>query len=200
MKKLILLATTILFSTITFAGHQGMPSMPTLEPKKVYIVKGDEDFDAQKGFGDEESMTRMMNLMMVEGSGFEGMDMNAMKVTDNKTAPKTSHTMIGMSQTDSVKTDFPYQVEIVSSQEAKVGSNTIEFSVKDKAKEVKGLKLKAQVYMTSMDMGKEELKVKEMGAGKYQVQAQFIMKGPWAVKIISSDHKEKILNFDINSK
>ena len=189
---------TTLLSTTALAGTQGMSSMPTIQPKKVYTVKGDEDFDSQKGFGEEESMTRMMNLMMVEGSGYEGMDMDAMKVSDN-TARSSGHSMSGMSTQDPVKSDFPYQVEVLNKQ-TKVGSNNIEFSVKQNGKEVKGLKLKAQVYMTSMDMGTEEPKVKEMTAGKYQVKAPFTMKGPWAVKIIFPNNKETVLDFNVNSK
>ena len=208
MRNLSLTIAGILLSTMAFAGKQGMPSMPTLQPKKVYAVKGDEDFDSKKGFGEEASMTRMMNLMMVEGSGFEGMDMDAMKVADNAAAPHTAsstnshagHSMSGMAKEETSKPDSTYQVDIISGQGAKVGSNAIEFSVKENGKELKGLKLKAQVFMTSMDMGTEEPKVKEISAGKYQVKAPFTMKGPWAIKIIFPDNKEKILNFDVNSK
>jgi hypothetical protein len=195
MKKEILAFGFILASTLSWAGTEGMPSMPKIEGK-TYILKGDENLDEQKGFGENESRTKMTNLMMVEGSGYEGMDMDAMKVADSKTQAQNS--MSGMNGETKSDEKSVYDVEVKQGK-FKVGNNLIEFTVKKSGKEVKGLRLKSQVYMTSMDMGTEEPKVKDIG-GKYQVKASFTMKGPWAIKLIFPDNSEKVLNFEVSSK
>lgn len=193
-----ILAWTI--SSYVFAGTEGMPSMPKIQEKQVHVVKQGDDFDEQKGFGDQESMTRMMNLMMVEGSGYEGMDMEGMKLADNNSP--SGHSMAGMghSDTNSTTSDFPYEIEAKPKADPKVGTNVIEFTIKERQKEAKGLKLKSQVFMASMDMGTEEPAVKEVSPGKYQVKAPFTMKGPWAVKLLFPNNKEKTFNFEVQSK
>lgn len=197
MKKITIITLLTITTQFALAGTESMPSMPTIK-SKIYTVKNGEDLDSQKGFGDEEAMTRMMNLMMVEGSGYEGMDMEAMKLADNNL--HNSHSMEGMNMatTGSKKSDG-YVVD-VEKKDVKVGTNSVEFSVKENGKVAKGLKIKSQVYMTSMDMGTEEPQVKEIMAGKYQVKASFIMKGPWAIKLIFPNGKENVLNFEVNSK
>jgi hypothetical protein len=195
MARKILIVGFILVSNLSWAGNESMPSMPKIEGK-TYVLKGDEGLDEKKGFGDNESMTKMMNLMMVEGSGYEGMDMDARKVADNNN--QTHSSMAGMNGETKSEEKSEYDVEVRTTS-VKIGSNVLEFVVKKGGKEVKGLKLKSNVYMTSMDMGTQEPKVKEVN-GKYQVKASFTMKGPWAVKLIFPNNFEKVLNFDVNSK
>lgn len=226
MKKLVLKASLLLFAFhFANAGTESMPSMPKIQPHKVMTVKGGEDFESQKGFGDQAPMVRMMNLMMVEGSGMEGMSMdmsmdmssempggmpnnkhsdhmqmnsvaqNEMKHSENKSgAPKAS---------EITNADSPYDFQAKNLGGANtVGVNQIEIAITDSKsqKPAKGLNLKAQVFMTSMDMGTEEPEVKEISPGKYQVKAPFAMKGPWAIRLILPDKKEKILNFDVMPK
>lgn len=188
--RLFLVLLVSLATKFTFAGHESMPSMPKLEPKKIYTVTGNEDFESQQGFGEDESKLRMMNLMMVEGSGYEGMDMDSTKIAQNN--PHSGHSM-----PESVS---GFQIDLISNAPAKVGTNNLEFSVKKDGKDIKGLKIKSQVYMTSMDMGTEQPRVKETGPGKYSVKTSFSMKGPWAVKLIFADSTEKIFNFEVNPK
>ena len=192
MKKVIL-ATILFFTISTLAGTEGIPSMPILKPKKTFTVKRSDDLESQKGFGDKAPMVRMMNLMMVEGSGMEGMDMNAVKVAQTKVL---SHAMEGMKADKPIQYNQKYDVELTSKSLPKVGINSIEFEVKKDQKNIEGLKLKAQVYMTSMDMGTEEPAVKEIKSGVYVVKAGFSMKGPWAVKIIFPDQTSNVLNFE----
>lgn len=63
-----------------WAATEGMRDMPKITPSKTTTVKTKEEGEALlrgRGFGAEEPKVRMMNLMMVEGSGMEGMDMSA---------------------------------------------------------------------------------------------------------------------------
>lgn len=60
-----------------WAATQDMPSMPLIQPKKTTVVTTVEEGRAllrDRGFGAKEDEVEMMNLMMVEGSGVEGMD------------------------------------------------------------------------------------------------------------------------------
>jgi predicted phosphodiesterase len=51
-----------------------MKEMPILKEDSFYFVSGNEDFSKIMGFGIENSKIEMMNLMMVEGSGYEKME------------------------------------------------------------------------------------------------------------------------------
>ncbi len=198
-KQLLISSLIFAFTSFASAGTEGMPSMPKIEPKRTINVQGNEDFESQQGFGDQAPMVQMMNLMMVEGSGLEGMEMD---MAQNEHAGHEGH-KIGTSSSENRAAELPYdfQVKIVPGP-AKVGTNTVELTITDtkNQKPTKGLKLKAQVYMTSMDMGTEEPKVKEVAPGKYQVKAAFTMMGPWAVKLILPDGKEKVFDFEVSSK
>jgi hypothetical protein len=195
MTKLVF--TLIIFALISHAklaraDREGMSEMPILKPKSSYTVPSKDAGEAlleQRGYGDKEPEVKMMNLMMVRGSGFEGMDMDQMKMADAK-SPAPNHSMDSMKMADTSGTET---IELTqSSSTGKVGPNTYEFSVKDKnGKALKGLKIKTQVYMLSMDMGTESPKVKETKPGVYQTKANFSMGGPWALKIITPS-SEKI--------
>jgi hypothetical protein len=173
-----LLALAI-FAQLPFAhaDREEMSDMPILKPKATYAIPSQtagETLSEQRGFGDQEPEVRMMNLMMVRGSGIEGMDMDQMKMADaKKPTPKSSI--------------VEETIEMIqASASGKVGANTYEFSIKDiSGKALKGLKVKAQVYMLSMDMGTESPKVKETKPGVYQTKVNFSMGGPWALKIIT---------------
>jgi hypothetical protein len=182
--------TLIIFALISHAklaraDREGMSEMPILKPKSSYTVPSKDAGEAlleQRGYGDKEPEVKMMNLMMVRGSGFEGMDMDQMKMADAK-SPATNHSMgsitAGTNDAETIELTVP-------SAAGKVGPNIYEFSVKDKnGKALKGLKIKTQVYMLSMDMGTESPKVKETKPGVYQTKANFSMGGPWALKIIT---------------
>lgn len=188
----------ILLLTMTaVAGSEGMPSMPILKPKKIFKIENTEELESQKGFGNEAPMVNMVNLMMVEGSGMEGMDMAGATLAQTA-AP--AHSMDQMRADSPSKAGQGFQIEIVSKAETQVGNNNIEFKVTENQKIAKNLKLKAQVYMTSMDMGTENPSVKEIKPGFYQVKSGFSMKGPWAVKIIFPDKTEKVLAFEVGAK
>ncbi len=191
-------------STFAFADKEGMPSMPIIQAKRTFIVQGHEDLESQMGFGDQEPMVRMMNLMMVEGSGMEGMDMSNMDMAQSHvTMAEMKHGHHSSKETHLTNPQkdgegFIYELK-ASPKTAKVGANVLEISIQDETtkKPVKNLKIKAQVYMTSMDMGIEEPKVKETSAGTYQIKAVFSMRGPWAMKLIFSGGKEKIFDFNV---
>jgi hypothetical protein len=226
--RVLLLGAALILPTTVFADPDGMKGMPTIKDKKTYSVKSaDEGKTLQdgRGFGDEEQETRMMNLMMVEGSGYEGMDMSAMKMggtkagtgpDKDKQAPqghhgmdmsgpnmgkmdmggmKMSHASELASKSSTSTNPLRYDAKL-SSNPAKVGANTLEITVTDgDGKPVKGLKLKAMVSMTSMDMGTDEARVRETAPGKYQAKVIFSMQGPWAVKVSSGSKQEKIFEF-----
>jgi hypothetical protein len=179
-------------------GTEGMVSMPKIVEKKTRTVEANDAADSEKGFGAEAPMVRMMNLMMVEGSGMEGMKMKV--ASAGETAP-ASHTPRSDNATTSTS-QSEYLVEAKSSvSPPKAGLTVITVKVLDKLtkKSISGLKLKAQVYMTSMDMGTEQPAITDLGGGAYQLKAPFAMKGPWAIKVIFPNKKEQIFNFDVQA-
>lgn len=191
-QNLIALAVlSLLQAPSLWADQDSMPHMPKIQPKRIITVQGSEGetIQDQRGFGDQEPMVNMMNQMMVEGSGMEGMDMGSMKM-----AAAAPPAVDGAA--------IPYLIEVKSeSTPPQVGANRLTLLIKN-AKDntpAPGLKLKAKVYMTSMDMGTEEPAIKEASPGKYQLKAPFAMKGPWAVKILFPNGGEKVLNFDVGS-
>lgn len=208
MQKFFSVAGATLFlalSNAATAGTEGMASMPTIQPKRVYTVTGKDDLRAGQGFGDQEPMVKMMNLMMVEGSGMEGMDMempSKLAANDKATVTDSSMGDMNIAGTDAAKgIGLVYEVKLESPATAKVGVNVVQFKVTDikTKKPARGLKLKSQVAMTNMDMGTESPQVSEKTPGVYEVRAGFSMKGPWAVKIQFPDQSEKVLNFEAAS-
>jgi hypothetical protein len=196
-----------------WAGEEGMPGMPMIKPKKTYTVpsvEAGEELQSQRGYGDEESMVSMMNLMMVGGSGYEGMDMSQMKM-GGMNMPQGEHGAHEAHQGHEMATPdksgpaatggYDIQTKITPTP-PKVGPNILEITISDNKlhRPVPGLKLKVQVFMTSMDMGTTEPKVKEISSGKYQVKAIFSMAGPWAVKLVLPHGEEQVFRFNVNPK
>jgi hypothetical protein len=153
----------------------------------------------ERGFGDQEPIVRMMNLMMVGGSGYEGMDMSKMPETavaltghdHMHAAPEVPSPAEGQTATYDVQTK-------INPEPPRMGANVLDIVVENKntKKPVRGLKIKAKVYMTSMDMGIEEPKIREVSPGKYRTKVTFSMKGPWAVKLSLPEGGEKVLTFE----
>ncbi len=203
--SVLLLVSLVLLKIPVQAASEGMSNMPTIQPKKVYRIKSAEEgeqLQEQRGYGDQEPMVRMMNLMMVGGSGYEGMDMEQMNAKGGHEghAEHSGHSMGAMSApmpAEGQTAQYDLLGEIVP-KPPKVGANVFELraSIKNTQKPAKGLKFKAQVYMTSMDMGTEEPKVLEVSPGRYQTKAVFSMKGPWAVKILFPEGGEKVFTFE----
>lgn len=204
-----ILVSGIVLNFARAEGTQGMPSMPLIKPVKTYSISSSEQGEAlveQRGFGDKEPEVRMMNLMMVEGSGFEGMDMNSSGAYSAGDGAHAGHGVMAASDkplakevgksSDASKLNFEV---LIAPNPPKVGANilTIRPTHIESGKLAKGLKAKAQVYMTSMDMGTEEPKVKEVKPGEYQIKAVFSMQGPWAVKFITADG-EKVFDFQVS--
>lgn len=176
------------------AAEEGMTQMPKIQSKTSIVAsdeKGEELLEG-RGFGDKEPTVRMMNLMMVEGSGLEGMEMNhepSMKTAANDKRPTPP----------SIPSSSNLQFEArVAPNPAKIGANVVTISIRESKSGApkKGLKPKAEVYMTSMDMGTDEPRVRETSPGQYELKATFSMKGPWAVKLTLAG-EEKIFNFDV---
>jgi hypothetical protein len=181
-----------LISALSYAAEEGMPRMPRITPKNSYKIETaqqGEDLLNQRGYGDQEPMVRMMNLMMVGGSGYEGMDMQNMSAA---TAPKVPSPAEGQTATYDVQSK-------ITPDPPHVGTNTLEIEIhrKNGGTPVRGLKIRAQVYMTSMNMGTEEPVVKETAPGKYRVKVAFSMAGPWAVKLLLPEGGEKVSSFSV---
>jgi len=189
MKTLLLPLIGILsFSTASLGADEGMPSMPKIAPKKTYPVQSvgqGESLLEDRGYGDQESSVRMMYLMMVGGSGYEGMEMT--QASDGVPIPAEGQTATYDVQTQ-ITPDPPH-----------VGTHLLNVTVqaKNTKKPAQGLKITALVYMTSMDMGTSEPKVKEISPGKYQAKVNFSMAGPWAVKLSLPEAGEKIVTFEV---
>ena len=193
-----------------FAGTEGMPNMPLIQASKTYSIQSTDEGDQlqeSRGYGDQEPAVRMMNLMMVSGSGVEGMVMDETKTAENAGTPKAgADGMQGMemsgkpngSKATKSSSDLVFDVKTTPSH-PQVGSNLVEVNISKDQKPVKDLKLKAEVSMTTMDMGTDGAKVKEISPGKYQMKANFAMKGTWSIKLKLPSGEEKILPFNVES-
>ena len=161
-----------------------MPAMPKIQAKKVFSVKSKDEGETlieNRGFGDKEPEVRMMNLMMVEGSGYEGMDMTNMSQADMKTegmksantqSTHSGHAMAIRAQEPDIAielTKFP--------PTPKVGANFYEFTLAPKTKAT------AEVYMTSMDMGTETVNSQPDGKGNFSATADLGMSGNWRLRV-----------------
>ena len=239
MKHLLRLTALVLAAISPFHSYgaalnrEAMKQMPILKSKRTYVVKGDEDFEGIRGYGEESPQVDMMNLMMVEGSGMEGMDMgemqmgraksgtekmegmkmDGMKMADAQTPSvnqsQATHDMkskaapaLGKEGSDAASETADsqlYKVEVsLSPSPARVGTNDLEFTVSDSktGKATTGLKIEAQISMTSMDMGTQQVKAKEIKPGRYKLKVGFGMKGPWAVELKGSKGFKKRLEFE----
>ncbi len=191
-----------------WAVEESMPGMPRIVPKRTYKVETVEQGESlleERGYGDQEPIVRMMNLMMVGGSGYEGMDMSQM----SSGAPATPDHVHGHTKAGPAIPNVPapaegqtgtYEVQTrISPDSPRVGTNVLDIVVQTKntAMPARGLKIKAQVSMTSMDMGIEMPKVKEISPGKYRAKVTFSMAGPWAVKLSLPEGGEKVLTFNV---
>ena len=200
MKFRLTLLLTLLGPHAALALEDGMRSMPKITEKKIYIVPTKEQGEKlleDRGYGDQEPNVRMMNLMMVGGSGMEGMSMDSMKA-DGSPEGAEKMKMASPSSPSSASSHDVYHFETeIKPSPPQVGNNTLEFSVSKNGKPANGLKIKSQVSMSSMDMGTEEPPVKERSPGKYQIKVPFAMQGPWAVKLILPDGTEKVFDFNV---
>ena len=173
--------------------------MPELHERTSYVASGDENWDLRTGFGKNYQMVAMMFLMMVEGSGMEGMKMAVMNMDfgpANFTDDGTEMTQVPMSQT-SMKLDAKLKGP------SKVGENEVQLSLADATgKPITGAKIQASVAMTSMDMGTSHPNVKELGKGVYTVKAPFSMAGPWRVTFVvtTKDRQSGTFSFDFEAK
>ncbi|MBI1332108.1 MAG: hypothetical protein GC165_04425 [Armatimonadetes bacterium] len=168
---------------MTSMGHVAV-SMPQLKEKSSYEWTGNEDWDTRTGFGKLEPMVKMMILMMVSGSGMEGMKMLPMDMVFN--AENFSE------GGDSPMKDMPMANSKALKVEAKIekagiGDNNVSITINTPdGKAVTGAKITTAVAMTNMDMGTTHPAVKDLGKGKYAVKATFSMRGPWRLTLIVS--------------
>lgn len=190
---------TLVTNALSTGASESMKQMPMLKSKTRFEIKSVEqgkELEAQRGFGDHENEVRMMNLMMVEGSGYEGMDMSGgAETAKNSPSPKETH----HHHQPSLE---PYTLRVELKQDhAQVGPHQMILTITDTqtGKPLSGLKLQASVYMTSMDMGTDHPTVKEIHPGSYRLKVVFSMAGPWAVKL-ASPRFEKILSFQVEPK
>lgn len=193
MKRVPFTAICILsLSLSASAAEDAMPGMPRIAPKRTFKVETVEQGKTlleERGYGDQEPMVRMMNLMMVGGSGYEGMDMS--KMTSGSSIPNVPAPAEGQTATYDIQTH-------ITPDAPKVGANVLDIQVQNKntKKPVQGLKIEAQVFMTSMNMGTSEPVVAEVSPGKYRAKVTFSMAGTWAVKLILPEGGEKVLTFN----
>ena len=66
-----MLISIFIFTIVGIARAEVKSSLKELKPTEIYIYDSEDEEDF--GFGDEEANARMMGLMMVEGSAYEGM-------------------------------------------------------------------------------------------------------------------------------
>lgn len=211
--NLVFFAVALSVSTSAWCIEEGMPKMLRIQPKRVYSVKTPQEGEElleQRGYGDKEPMVRMMNLMMVDGSGYEGMEMGEMSAEGKKYSvpistashPGHVHQASTPAPTPADEQAATYDFDLkISPDPPRVGTHTLVVGIqrKNDQKPAKSLQVKAQVFMTSMDMGIEEPKVRELAPGRYQMKVAFSMKGAWAVKLLLPEGGEKVLHFEVGS-
>lgn len=188
-----------------WAGTEGMPHMPQAQEKGAYVIQNEDQgatLQDERGFGDREPMVRMMNLMMVEGSGYQGMDMSgmAMEARPAAKAPVSAPVAVLASAAATSSAKLPYRFDLTTTPTPpKVGTDLLVFRIRTPdGKPLKHLKLKAQVYSTDMDMGTDEPRVVEKAPGVYQVKAAFSMQGAWAVKLLLPAHGEQVFPLSVH--
>lgn len=180
-------------------GHVAT-SMPQLKEKSSYVWTGNEEWETRTGFGKLEPMVKMMILMMVGGSGMEGMKMLPMDMVFN-----AENFMEG---SESPMKDMPMANSQTLKVEAKiekvgVGDNNVAIMIATPdGKPVTGAKITTAVAMTNMDMGTTHPVIKELGKGKYALKANFSMNGPWRLTLIVSapGMQSQTYSFDFEAK
>ncbi|MBI1756447.1 MAG: FixH family protein [Fimbriimonas ginsengisoli] len=180
-------------------GHVAA-SLPQLKEKASYAWTGNEDWETRTGFGKLEPMVRMMLLMMVGGSGMEGMKMAPMDMvfsdanfTEEGVKPEADAPDVG---SKALKVEAKLD-------KASVGDNNISIIITTPGgAPVTGVRFVASVSMTSMDMGTSHPAVQEIGKGKYAVKATFTMIGPWRLSLVvtATNMPPSTYTFDFEAK
>lgn len=171
MKTFLLM---LLLPAAALANEEGMREMPKISPSRSYVVgtkaQGEELLEG-RGFGANAPAVGMKNLMMVGGSGYEGMEMG-------KAPPAApAHHHMGQAAEAGAKLE-------TSPSPVRAGVTAITVALTDANGSPRtGLKPKAQVSMATMDMGTQSPRVRETSPGRYELKASFTMKGPWNVKL-----------------
>ncbi len=182
-------------------GHAAL-SMPQLKEKSTYDWAETMDWDTRTGFGKLEPMVGMMILMMVGGSGMEGMKMAPMGMKFDaanfvESGDQPVKDMPGMDMGDkSLKVEAKLD-------KAAVGNNNVTVTITTpEGKPVEMAKITTAVAMTSMDMGTTHPAAKELGKGKYALTANFSMGGPWRLTLIvtAPNMKPTTYTFDFEAK
>jgi hypothetical protein len=172
----------------SFAGSEGMTSMPAIHAKAVYKVDDPAALQNQSGFGAKADQVRAQNAMMIEGSGMGDMKMD----TREGVSPSESARYELVLKTDKGQKDIRFAS----------GTQTIRFQVLDRrhGKKLEGLSLNGEVSMTTMDMGTEKPKITEPEPGIYAAKADFSMAGAWALKVIFQGGETAVLPLEVREK
>lgn len=173
-------------------GGQGMAgmghvaaSLPQLKETGHYAWTGSMDWDTRTGFGKLEPMVRMMILMMVGGSGMEGMKMDPMEMKFDE-ANFTESGDQQMKDMPGMSGDKPLKIKAELGA-GKVGDNNVTLTITTPdGKPVEKAKITTAVAMTNMDMGTTHPAAKELGKGKYSLKTNFSMAGPWRLTLTVS--------------
>lgn len=178
-------------------NHEGM-RMAQAKETSVTVISGDEDWASYQGFGNNDPMVAMMNMMMVGGSGMEGMKMAPMRLNfGSANFRKRSD----MSPADEPKGDL--QIEAKLEDNPIVGVHALIIQLKDLAgKPIPEAKVSVVVSMTSIDMGSSSPVVKPVGDGKFKGKVTLSMAGPWRVmvKVERKGHDPVTKSFDFTAK
>jgi hypothetical protein len=165
---------------------ESMTGLTVLQPVKLKVVVAHENWQKLTGFGDSTAAMRMMTLMMVAGSGMEGM------ASMNLAAHAT---MAGHSAATSSSTDDCNVVVTPVDSNPVVGANELKFQVFDGVgAPLHTLKLRATVEMATMNMGVTHPAIVETAPGTYSVSPVFSMQGDWKVAIIGTMGAATVLN------
>lgn len=188
--------------------HEAMTDLKLLPMQQSYVVAPGTNWANNTGFGANTPMITMMNLMMVGGSGMEGMKMAAMKPGTSMPDAAGVSGMAAMNGAGSPPAAGFALLPSITPNPPVVGDNRLEVDVTDRAgKPATGLKVKTAVAMTSMDMGTANPEMKEVKPGHYLATVNFAMKGPWAVTLDAPQPGAKpatsihvVYNFDVGGK
>lgn len=174
------LSIMTLFFLVHLAANadEGMRAMKVLQPLKTQTVTQDMDLESTRGFGDSEGEARMMSLMMVEGSGYEGMDMSSVA----QGADHASHSIqVAMNEPDKKKAASSLSYEFSPNPPVARKTVTLKLTFRDLPKEPH-----LKYEMETMDMGVDEAKVKKE-SGAFAASLKFSMSGPWKISVYDKD-------------
>lgn len=181
-------------------GYKLEPIIPTR------IIKAGSMSSNSVGFGKNAPMVAMMNQMMVEGSGMEGMkmvpmrmDFGAQNYASGSALRATGATLGGGEWKVESKTPFPkgMKVAVISHRAGPDGGVLITLQFKQEGASFTPKDLTAKLAMVTMNMGTSSPKIQARPDGSVDVTAFPSMAGQWKIEFSFTGPDGAVTTFDL---